>query len=121
MRRTWMAFLTVAVFLSFSTMAHAETEVHLKLTPGNYTISTQPVNLKTGPMQLYLKNSGKDLVHYYVIEYCAPATDVCPVLAEGTVKPGKAVARVQKVPAAKYIFKVDCPSGKCRASGYFKQ
>lgn len=116
-----MAFLTIAVFLSFSTMADAETEVHLKMTPGNYTISTSPVDLKSGPMQLYLKNSGKDPVHFYVIEYCAPATDVCPVLAEGTVEPGKAVARVLKVPAAKYIFKVDCPSGKCRASGYLKQ
>lgn len=121
MSRMWTALLAVAVFISFSTMAYAETAVHLKMTPGKYTVSTPPVDWKAGSMQLYLKNSGKDPVFYYVIEYCAPATDVCPVMVEGTVKPGKVVSHVKKVPAAKYIFKVDCPSGKCSASGYIKQ
>ena len=98
-------------------MAHADTIYEVVLKPGDYTVSTKPVEWDQGLMEIQLQNNGEKPIYYYVIQYCAPGTDTCPVMDEGMIPPGKSVAHQKQVPAGKYVFKVDCPTGGCSAVG----
>lgn len=122
MHRVWrIASLVIVLFLSLSIMAHAETTYEVMMKPGDDTVSTHPVEWKEGSMRVHLQNNGKKPIYYYVIQYCAPATDTCPVIVEGKVPPGETVTHLKKVPAARYLFKIDCPTGDCSAQGSIKQ
>ncbi len=118
MQRGWrVVSLAMILFLSLATMAHAETVYEVVLQPGDYTKSTTPIEWDHGLMEIQLQNSGEKPIYYYVIHFCAPGTDTCPVVDEGMIPPGQSVAHQKQVPDGKYLFKVDCPTGDCSATG----